>query len=61
MSRLLITRLEGKICTALVSGGRVLQMSLDPPQGEGYLNKIFVGWFLKEVPNFNAAFVEFQR
>ena len=61
MSRLLVTRLRGRICTALVSEREVLQLTLEEPQEESLLHNVYVGRVQKVVPGISAAFVEFER
>ena len=43
MDKLIITYLENKICTALLSEGRVVQMTLESKEHPSRLNNIYIG------------------
>lgn len=62
MNKLIITHLEGRICTALVdtrrSSGEVVQMNLEPPGSSFMLGNILIGKVQNIVKNINAAFVD---
>ena len=58
MNKLIITYLKGKICTALTSERKVLQLTLEPKEGSSRLNHIYIGKVQKVVPGINAAFVD---
>mgnify|MGYP000006543932 FL=1 len=58
MDKLIITRLEDKICTATVSEGKVVQLTLEPDSGPSILQNIYIGKVQKVVPGINAAFVD---
>ena len=58
MDKLIITYLENKICTALLSEGRVVQMTLESKEHPSRLNNIYIGKVQKLVPSIQAAFVD---
>ena len=58
MEKLIITYLENKICTALLSEGRVVQMTLESKEHPSRLNNIYIGKVQKLVPSIQAAFVD---
>lgn len=57
MDKLIITHLEGRLCTALMSGGRLAGLTLEE-ETPSLLNRIYVGKVQKLVPGINAAFVD---
>lgn len=61
MERLIITRWKGRLLTALVSGKRAVQLTLEPPEEESLLNHIYIGKVQTVVANLNAAFVELKE
>lgn len=58
MDKLIITRLHGKICTALLSGGTPVQLTLEEDSERTLLGNIYIGRVRKVMPGINAAFVE---
>lgn len=59
MNKLLITRWNGRILTALRSEKRVLEIGLE--EEESILGNIYIGRVQKIVKNLNAAFVDFAE
>lgn len=60
MEKLIITRWKGRILTALFSGGKALQLTLEPSEDFSLLNNIYVGRVQTIAAGINAAFVEFE-
>lgn len=58
MDKLIVTRWKEKVCTAVVSEGKVSQIMLEPENAHSLLNNIYIGKVQKVVDNINAAFVE---
>ena len=57
MEKRIITRLHGKICTALIRDGEAEELMLEE-EGSSTVNHIYVGRVQKVVPGINAAFVD---
>lgn len=61
-NKLLITKINGQILTALVQeDGRVCGLQTEPADNQSILGNIYVGKVRNVVKNINAAFVEFQK
>ena len=58
MDKLVITRWNDKVLTAVFSGRKPLALTLEPEQGGSLLNNIYIGKVQKVVKNISAAFVE---
>lgn len=58
MDKLVITRLQGKICTASVSDRKVTGITLEEEDKASILNNIYIGKVQKVVTGINAAFVD---
>ena len=58
LSKLLITRYEGRVLTARIQNGKVIQMDLEPSEASGRLGNIYIGKVKNIVKNINAAFVD---
>ena len=58
MDRLIVTKLNDRICTAAVSGSRITQLMMEPEDSSSLLNDIYIGKVQKVVGNINAAFVD---
>ncbi len=43
LSKLLITRYEGRVLTARIQNGKVIQMDLEPSEASGRLGNIYIG------------------
>lgn len=57
MNRLIITRLDGRILTALMDDGKAIQMDFEEPQPSN-IGTISIGKVKDVAPNINAAFVD---
>ncbi|MDO5416422.1 MAG: ribonuclease E/G [Lachnospiraceae bacterium] len=58
MSKLIVTRMEGAVCTALSDDRKILQISLEPQEEGTLLNSIYIGRVQNVRKNINAAFVD---
>ncbi len=58
MDKLVITRLQGKICTASVSDRKVTGITLEEEDQASVLNNIYIGKVQKVVAGINAAFID---
>ena len=58
MDKLVITRLQGKICTASVSDRKVTGITLEEEDKASILNNIYIGKVQKVVTGINAAFID---
>ena len=58
MDKLVITRLQGKICTASVSDRKVTGITLEEEDKVSVLNNIYIGKVQKVVAGINAAFID---
>ena len=58
MDKLVITRLQGKICTTSVSDRKVTGITLEEEDKASILNNIYIGKVQKVVTGINAAFVD---
>lgn len=58
MNKLIVTRWRDKVCTAVVSDGRISQLMMEPEDESSQLNNIYIGKVQKVVSNINAAFVD---
>ena len=58
MDKLVITRLQGKICTASVSDRKVTGIILEEEDQASILNNIYIGKVQKVVAGINAAFMD---
>ena len=56
--KLLITRMEQKILTAISENGKITELRLDNPEQESILGNIYIGKVKKIVKNIRAAFIE---
>lgn len=61
MNRLVITRYNKAIVSALFEGMDMVQVSLNPPSEEGILGNIYLGKVKNIVKNINAAFIEIEN
>lgn len=59
MNKLIITRWNQGILTALQEEGEILQLNLDPNPDSSVLGNIYIGKVKNIVKNINSAFVEF--
>lgn len=59
MSKLIITKWQGGILTALVSGKRTFSLNLEPQVHVSELNNIYIGKVKNIVKNIDSAFVEY--
>ena len=64
MNKLIITRWNGRLLTALIDGNgqgqnEILELNLEDQ--ESLLGNIYVGKVMHVVPNLNAAFVDFEK
>ena len=57
MEKRIITRLKGRICTALILNGSPVELTLEE-EAHSILNCIYVGRVQKVVPGINAAFID---
>lgn len=60
MSKLIITRWNHYILTALLSGREAVELSVSPDGEEEVLGNIYIGKVKKIVKNINSAFVEYR-
>lgn len=58
MEKLVITRMGEKICTALVSDGNIVQLTLEDEGEQSQLGNIYIGKVSKVVKGINAAFID---
>ena len=58
MDKLVVTRRGDKVCTAVVSDGKVSQLMLEPDTADSLLGNIYIGKVQKVVSNINAAFID---
>lgn len=58
MDKLIVTRWRDKVCTAVVSDGRVSQLMLEPDGYASLLGNIYIGKVQKVVGNIGAAFID---
>lgn len=61
MDKLIVTRWREKICTAVLSEGRIAQIMLEPEREISLLNNIYIGKVQKVVENINAAFIDIGK
>ena len=61
MNRLVITRYNNSIVSALFEGMDMVQVNLNPPFSEGILGNIYLGKVKNIVKNINAAFIEIEE
>lgn len=61
MEKLIVTRWQGRLLTALISGKRAAQLTLEPKEEDSLLNRIYIGKVQTVVESLNAAFVEFKE
>lgn len=59
MNKLIITKWQGGILTALISGKRAVTLNLEPVVNTSKLNNIYIGKVKNIVRNIGAAFVEY--
>ncbi|MCR1864158.1 ribonuclease E/G [Murimonas intestini] len=59
--KLLITKLEGNIVTALMRGGQVIEFRCEPVKDNRLLGNIYVGRVRDVVKNIQAAFIEIGK
>ncbi len=57
MNKLIITRMDGRILTALISGQRALQLNLEEESGS-ILGNIYIGKVKNIAKNINSAFID---
>ena len=58
MDKLVVTRRQDKVCTAVISEGRISQLLLEPDGAASLLGNIYIGKVQKVVGNINAAFID---
>lgn len=58
MDKLVVTRRGDKVCTAVVSDGKISQLMLEPDTADSLLGNIYIGKVQKVVSNINAAFID---
>ena len=58
MDKLIVTKRGDKVCTAVVSRGKISQLMLEPDGSQSLLGNIYVGKVQKVVHNINAAFID---
>lgn len=58
MNKLLITKWNGQILTALTEDGKCRSLNLEPSENNGILGNIYIGKVKTIVKNINAAFVD---
>lgn len=58
MSKLIITKKDQAILTALADGRKILQLGLEPLQEKAALNSIYIGKVQNVRKNINSAFIE---
>lgn len=58
MEKLIVTQWRGKVCTAVSSGNKIIQLMLESDHASTQLNNIYIGKVQKVVGNINAAFVD---
>ncbi|MEY8337269.1 ribonuclease E/G [Lachnospiraceae bacterium 62-35] len=61
MNKLIITEMQGKIFTAWLSEGRVVQLSAEEKEKPSILGHIYIGKVKNIVKNIGAAFVEIEE
>jgi len=61
VNRLVITRYNNSIVSALFEGMDMVQVNLNPPFSEGILGNIYLGKVKNIVKNINAAFIEIEE
>ena len=57
-NKLLITRWNGQILTALTEDGKCRSLNLEPADSRGILGNIYIGKVKNIVKNINSAFVD---
>ena len=57
MEKRIITWLRGRICTAFIQDGSLVELTLED-EDCSVLNRIYVGRVQKVVPGINAAFID---
>ena len=55
MDKLVVTRRGDKVCTAVVSDGKISQLMLEPDTADSLLGNIYIGKVQKVVSNINAG------
>lgn len=58
MNKLIVTRLRGRILSALMSDSRCRSLSLEPEESGSLLGNIYIGKVKNIVKNINAAFID---
>lgn len=58
MDKLVVTRWKDKVCTAVVTAGKISQLMLEPDGSTSLLGNIYIGKVQKVVSNINAAFID---
>ncbi|MEE1314067.1 MAG: ribonuclease E/G [Lachnospiraceae bacterium] len=59
--KIIITRYEGKIVTAMVEGGKIVEFGCEKEEANSILGNIYVAKVKNIVKNINAAFVEVEH
>lgn len=58
LNKIIITKSEGRILTATVSGSRIVQLNLEAEHSESVLGNIYIGKVKNVAKNINAAFID---
>lgn len=58
LDKLVITKWNGKVLSALISDGQAVQLNVETEDGQSILNNIYIGKVKNIVKNINAAFVD---
>ena len=56
--QIIITNYKNSILSCMTDGKRILQMNVDPVEGQHIFGNVYVGKVKNIVKNINAAFVE---
>jgi ribonuclease G len=59
--KIIITRIEGRIITAMVEQGRIVELNCEKEEAESILGNIYTAKVKNIVKNINAAFVEVEN
>lgn len=58
LNKLIVTRWNGSILTALFSEGKCRSLNLEPEEGDSLLGNIYIGKVKNVLKNINAAFID---
>ncbi len=58
MNKIIITKMNGQILTAMSNGSRIVQMHLEEKESQSVLGNIYIGKVKNIAKNINAAFID---